>query len=93
MLAAVMLLFCLSVAAASSPNKSPIHNRRSSVNYVPPIAVEYAKKDSLIDDDVLGPFYASFSLPSRRAVEKIPTIEERSEHLSANFRNKIRYVS
>lgn len=77
MLATLTLLFCLSVATADSTNQSPIHNRRSSVNYVPPIAVEYAKKQTLIDDDVLGPFSASFSLPSRRAVEKVPTIEER----------------
>lgn len=82
MLAAVTLLFCLSVATASSPYKSPFYNRRSYVNYVPPVAVEYAEKDSFLDDDVLGPFTASLKLPSRRAVEKIPTIEERFENSS-----------
>lgn len=80
MLAMAVLLFCLSVAtAANSPNKFLIHLQRSAVNYVPPVALEYIKRNASqpTDDEILGPYYASFLLPSRTAVEKIPTIEER----------------
>lgn len=74
----IVTLF-IGVSFAWPINKIPWPFRPSSMDLMSDVAGHFAKNYTyeIANDPVLSSYYDSFLLPSRAAVERVPTFEER----------------